>query len=295
MHQILNKDNKKNQSTIMQNEFSTLIKIIFSIAIMAVLIIFVYSCNIPNPNMILIAGLVLCSAVFGYGGGITAGIIMGFYTLFFFSTDHSFISFTEQNIQKLFVSLAGIVSNLLLVCSLKREEIKAFRDVELLTEKLKNENENLQVISMQDGLTEIQNRLALRRDYDSYNNCELTVMMIDLDNLKTINDTYGHEAGDRALQEISMLLIRIFGMDHCYRYGGDEFLVICPDLSEAEFREKLGTMMKSKPRFNMHGMTVEVDFSVGYIHDTVKDSEGLRHFLLVADKRMYEAKSAKQH
>ena len=161
MHQIINKDNKKHQSTIMQNEFSTLAKIIFSIAIMAVLIIFVYCCNIPNPNTILIAGLVLCSAVFGYGVGITASIIMVFYTLFFFSTDHSFISFTEQNIQKLFVSLAGIVSNLLLTCSLKREDIKAFRDVELLTEKLKNENENLQVISMQDGLTEIQSRLAL--------------------------------------------------------------------------------------------------------------------------------------
>ena len=299
MHQVSNNNDKnfkwkKHKSTIMQNEFSTLTKIIFSTAIMAVLIIFVYCCNIPNSNMILIAGLVLSSAVFDYGGGITAGIIMLFYTLFFFSTEHSVICFTEQNIQKFFACFVGIAANLLLVCSLKREEIKAFKDVELLAEKLKHENENLQIISMQDGLTGLQNRLALRRDYDLYNNRELTVMMLDLDNFKIINDTYGHEAGDRALQKTGALLANTFGINYCYRYGGDEFLVICPDLSEAEFREKLNSMMKSKPSFNINGMSVDVEFSVGYIHDIVKDAECLRQFLFVADKRMYVSKNAKQ-
>ena len=285
---------KRHKSTIMQNEYSTFKKIIFTIVIMEVLIAFVYFCNIPNPNMILIAGLVLCSAVFGYGGGITAGIIMLFYTLFFFSTDHSLIRFTELNLQKFFVSLAGIVANLLLVCSLKREEIEAFEDVKLLTEKLKHENENLQIISMQDVLTGLQNRLALRQDYDTYRDCKLTVMMLDLDNLKTINDTYGHEAGDRALQETGMFLANTFGSNCCYRYGGDEFLVICPDLSEAEFREKLDRLMQSKPSFKMNGNSVDVEFSVGYIHDTVKDAESLRQFFFIADKRMYEEKNAKQ-
>ena len=95
-------------------------------------------------------GLVFCSAAFGYDGGITAGIIMLFYTLFFYSTEHSFIHFTEQSIQNVFVSLIGIFADLLLVCSLKYEEIKAFKDIKLFTEKLEHENENLQVISMQD-------------------------------------------------------------------------------------------------------------------------------------------------
>ena len=299
MYQVLNCDDKdtkrkKHQPTLMQIEFSTLKKIIFTFVIMSVLIAFVYFYNIPDPNMILIAGLVLCSAVFGYGGGITAGVIMLLYTLFFFSTEHSFIHFTEQNIQKVFVTIIGIVADLLLVCSLKREEIKAFKDVKFLTEKLQNENESLQIISMQDVLTGLQNRLALRRDYDSYKNRELTVMILDLDNFKMINDTYGHAEGDKVLKKTGELLAKTFGKDYCYRYGGDEFLVLCPDLSESEFTEKLNDMMKSKPSFNINEISVNVEFSFGYVHDLVRDIEDLRQFFSLADQRMYAAKNAKQ-
>lgn len=298
MKQALKNDNKdterkKHKPTLMQIEFSTLQKIILTIVIMAVLIAFVYHFDIPNPNMILIAGLVLSSAIFGYGGGITAGVIMLLYNLYFFSTEHSFINFTEQNLQKVFVSLIGIVADLLLVCSLKREEIKAYKNVAFLTEKLQNENESLQTISMQDVLTGLQNRLALRRDYNLYKNRELSVMMLDLDNFKIINDTYGHTEGDKVLQKTGMLLSNTFGKDCCYRYGGDEFLVICPDLSEAEFKEKLNIMMKSKPSFNINGISVNVEFSFGYVHDTVKDIRDLRQFFSLADMRMYESKNSK--
>ena len=147
---------------------------------------------------------------------------------------------------------------------------------------------------MQDVLTGLQNRLALRQDYDTYRDCKLTVMMLDLDNLKTINDTYGHEAGDRALQETGMFLANTFGSNCCYRYGGDEFLVICPDLSETEFREKLNNMLKSKPSININGNSINIDFSYGYFHGTVKDTEDLRQFLSIADKRMYATKNEKQ-
>lgn len=299
MQQVLKKDDKdtkrkKHKPTLMQIEFSILQKIILTIVIMTVLIAFVYYFDTQNPNMILIAGLVLCSAVFGYGGGVTAGVIMLLYNLYFFSTEHSFINFTEQNLQKVFVSLIGIVADLLLVCSLKREEIKAFKDVKFLTEKLQNENESLQIISMQDVLTGLQNRLALRRNYDSYKNRELTVMMLDLDNFKTINDTYGHTEGDKVLKETGVLLAKTFGKDYCYRYGGDEFLVLCPDLSESKFIKKLDDMMKSKPSFNVNGISVNVEFSFGYIHDLVKDIEDLRQFFSLADQRMYASKKAKQ-
>ena len=295
-HKNDNKDTKRktHKPTLMQIEFNTFQKIILSIVIMAVLIAFVYYFNVPNPNMILIAGLVLCSAVFGYGGGITAGLIMLLYSLYFFSTDNSFINFTEQNLQKVFVSFIGIVADLLLVCSLKREEIKAFKDVKFLTEKLQNENESLQIISMQDILTGLQNRLALRRDFDSYKNRELTVMMLDLDNFKMINDTYGHTEGDKILKKTGELLAKTFGKDYCYRYGGDEFLVICPDLSEAEFKEKLDDMMKSKPSYNANGKSENVEFSFGYVHDLVKSIEDLRDFFALADQRMYAVKNSKQ-
>ena len=71
--------------TLLQLQVSLPKRVILTVLIMAMLIMFVFFFNIPNPNMILIAGLVICSALFGYGGGVVAGAIMFFYTLYFFS------------------------------------------------------------------------------------------------------------------------------------------------------------------------------------------------------------------
>ncbi len=189
---------------------------------MALLIVFVYFCNIPNPNMILIAGLVLCSALFSFGGGVTAGIIMFFYTLFFFSTDNSFINFTSQNLQKVFVSFVGIIVDMLLICFL-----------------------------------------------------------------------YGHIAGDRVLKETGALLSSVFGKSNCFRYGGDEFLVICPETSEKNFRIKLDEMMKNKPKTEVDGKSVAIDYSVGIASGTLSETDSLRRLFYLADERMYDDKHRK--
>lgn len=59
---------------------------------MAALVAVVVVLAIPNPNMVLVAGLVIASAIFGAPGGIVAAAVMMAYTLYFFSTDHSFVS-----------------------------------------------------------------------------------------------------------------------------------------------------------------------------------------------------------
>ena len=134
---------KLRKNTLMQLQVSLPKKIVLTTAIMAALILLVFYCNIPNPNMILIAGLVLCSALFGYGGGIVAAVIMFGYTLFFFSTDHSFTQFTPQNMQKVIVSMIGIAADMLFVCSLKRAEIREFKAVDELTRQLNIQKESL--------------------------------------------------------------------------------------------------------------------------------------------------------
>ena len=134
---------KPRKTTLMQLQVSLPKKIIITIVIMAALILLVYFFNIPNPNMILIAGLVLCSALFGYGGGIVAAIIMLGYTLFFFSTDNNFIRFTPQNLQKVIVSVVGIVADMLFVCALKKTEIREFKAVDVLTTQLNIQKESL--------------------------------------------------------------------------------------------------------------------------------------------------------
>lgn len=119
-------EQNRRRQTLMQLDVSLTKKILITILIMLVLIAFVYYFNIPNPNMILIAGLVLCSALFGFGG--------------------------------------GIVVDMVLVCSLKRAEMQAFSEVHDLTEQLHEENERLKDLSMVDALTRVRNRLALRHD-----------------------------------------------------------------------------------------------------------------------------------
>ena len=134
---------KLRKNTLMQLQVSLPKKIVLTALIMAALILLVFYCDIPNPNMILIAGLVLCSALFGYGGGIVAAAIMFGYTLFFFSTDHSFTRFTPQNTQKVIVSIIGILADMLLVCELKRAEIREFKVANELTVQLNNQKESL--------------------------------------------------------------------------------------------------------------------------------------------------------
>lgn len=150
---------------------------------------------------------------------------------------------------------------------------------------------NLNEMAFVDALTGIRNRMALRHDYDTYQGHEVTVMMLDLNDFKVINDTRGHEEGDRILRETAALLSDAFGVTHCYRYGGDEFLVIVPDLPLAEFHEKLESVNRSKPAVDEG---ISADFSVGYVHASLNDSNLLRTLIASADEKMYETKRDKK-
>lgn len=277
----------------MQLQVSLWLKILVSVGIMAVLVLLVFFFDIPNPNMILIAGLVLCSALFGYWGGGIAAAVMLVYTLYFFSTDHGFTRFTPQNVQKVIVSVVGIVADMLFVCALKQAEVKDFNKVKNLTEQLRAENDKLQQMSCTDALTGVRNRMALRQDYDLYKGHEVTVMMLDVDHFKRINDASGHEVGDSVLAESGALLSEHFGREHCYRFGGDEFLVICPDKSLAEFEETLAAFMSKRPLVDVQGECLAVGYSVGYAHEVVGEEHPLRTLFSIADERMYEAKRAR--
>ncbi len=159
----------------------------------------------------------------------------------------------------------------------------------LITE-LKVYIKNLNDMAYVDALTGIGNRHALRRDYPTYQGHEVTVAMLDLDNFKLINDTYGHEEGDRVLRDVGKLLSDTFGKEYCYRYGGDEFLLIVPDISISEFNEKLETLKQNKPAIDD---TVWAGFSVGFVRAALTDPGMLRKLISKADEKMYESKREK--
>ena len=283
-------DSKHRLFSFIYKERSPWVALLSSVILMLVLILIVIQFNVPNPNMILIAGLVVCSALFGYTGGVVAGVIMFVYTVYFFSTDHSFLSFTDQNMEKVFVSLIGIVVDMVFVCELKRASNAAFREIKSLTATLQEDNRLLQQISLTDTLTGCRNRLSLRHDFPDYIDHATCVMMMDVDDFKSINDQYGHDKGDIALEQTGKLLINTFGVNHSYRYGGDEFLVICPEINEDVFRQKAQSIMDNRPVIDVGSETIQVSYSIGYSSGKPSDESSLRNMLILADNRLYQAK-----
>ena len=173
----------------------------------------------------------------------------------------------------------------------RRDEVGTLnRTIHTVLTNLKNSLNELNHLAYIDALTGIHNRLALRRDYDSYLGHDVTVMMVDLNDFKNINDTHGHDEGDRILRETGRLLTDSFGEDHCYRYGGDEFLVIVPEISEIAFLEKLDTVMQHRPHIDE---TSTVGISVGHVSGMVDRADRLRNLISNADEKMYEVKRDK--
>jgi diguanylate cyclase (GGDEF)-like protein len=119
------------------------------------------------------------------------------------------------------------------------------------------------------------------------------IIMIDLDDFKTINDVHGHQAGDLALQAVATGLRRqIRSSDFCARYGGDEFVVAlsCPDRSEAERRAS--DLQRAVARQSVglpDGSTLSVEISVG-VAMSGEDGTTFDELLEAADRRMYEDK-----
>lgn len=106
--------------------------------------------------------------------------------------------------------------------------------------KLKNEIEYYRRLSYTDELTSIYNRRYTNLMADKYFTPAAGLLLIDVDNFRKINNTYGHKSGDMALIVLARILEVICPKSSLIsRWGGDEFLVLCPSL-ENEKLEVLG-------------------------------------------------------
>lgn len=114
------------------------------------------------------------------------------------------------------------------------------RAIEDRTEELLTANRELQSLSMEDALLGIGNRRAMEVDMEHTHSLAVryehpyTVALIDIDHFKSYNDCYGHQAGDRALQQVTGVIQRMIRKsDRLYRYGGEEFLLLLPDTTSS--------------------------------------------------------------
>ncbi|MBQ7274146.1 MAG: diguanylate cyclase [Clostridiales bacterium] len=156
--------------------------------------------------------------------------------------------------------------------------------------RLKEDNAKLEEATVRDSLTGARNRFALRRDYDSYIDKDIHLLMFDIDDFKKINDGYGHAIGDYLLKKTSDALVNNFGKESVYRYGGDEFLVITDSYNEKEYKKVLANLTNELNIISLEDQQLPVHYSAGYVYGKLSLQEDLRLMLRQADELLYEAK-----
>jgi diguanylate cyclase (GGDEF)-like protein len=124
----------------------------------------------------------------------------------------------------------------------------------------------------------------------------LTIVFLDIDNFKTINDTYGHRCGDSILVSVAQVIqASIRGQDIAVRFGGDEFVVLLMNAKEnvaATISERIRSTIEGRPHEIGEGLTVAVTVSVGWATTGSSDFSSATELLEAADRSLYAAKSA---
>ena len=178
--------------------------------------------------------------------------------------------------------------------------IALMEEVALLRDELNGSRgriEHLERLADQDSLVPVYNRRAFLREltraismtkrYGSPS----TVLYFDVDNMKQINDTYGHPAGDAALRHVAKTLIELVrGSDVVGRLGGDEFGVILYKIDAAVAQKKSGQLAREIGKQPILFDDHELAISVSYGDYTFCGAEDAGQALAEADKIMYEKK-----
>lgn len=167
-------------------------------------------------------------------------------------------------------------------------------------EELRRMNEKLQQLYVQDPMTGLYNRFGYMNQAQQYlqeHGNAIYLVYVDVDNLKTINDHYGHAMGDWAICTVAEAIREIFGKDSvCVRMGGDEFLVLDGSTAEEILLEKERQVelwlkeysRRSDAPFVLHA-------SMGHV-SSVGSTETLELLVKQADDRMYiEKQKRKKH
>ena len=170
-------------------------------------------------------------------------------------------------------------------------------DLEREKAELLRAEEKMRQYAEHDDLTGLWNhRIVIERlqqevDRSRREGVPLSIILADLDHFKSINDTYGHLAGDKVLQEISAIFQRtVRAYDWVGRYGGEEFLLILPGLSfvGARLRAEQFRMAIQAARIHHKETTIQLTGSFGVASGFPDDYEAMIH---AADAALYRAKN----
>ena len=166
-----------------------------------------------------------------------------------------------------------------------------------------NQMRTIEKLSLQDQLTNLPNR----RSFDERLNMEwrqsireqtpISILMIDVDKFKNLNDTYGHPQGDIVLQKIADIIPASFKRagDFAARWGGEEFVVLLPNThlhGALEIAEKIRADIADTRVSLTGGLSAQVTVSVGVNTQEPTVNSNINEFVSSVDKALYAAKDA---
>jgi diguanylate cyclase (GGDEF)-like protein len=160
--------------------------------------------------------------------------------------------------------------------------------------------DTLKESSLRDPMTGLNNRRFLEEYIDTLTanarrkQVNMSILMLDLDHFKMVNDTYGHDAGDAVLKALSSVIkISVRASDIVIRYGGEEFMVVLQETSgeEAEqVAEKIRSSVEMM-QINHSGIVLQKTISIG-LSDFPGDSNTFWQAVKFADVALYHAKES---
>ena len=166
-------------------------------------------------------------------------------------------------------------------------------------EALRKSEKRYQELSITDGLTKLYNSRHFYNQLESeiertnrYNH-SLTLLILDIDDFKQYNDSFGHLEGDKILTRLAEFIFKsIRCTDSAYRYGGDEFAVILPETKKEQgfiVAERIRTYLQNEEFSPITGEKIHISVSTGIAQFITHES--LKDFIRRADESMYKAKN----
>jgi len=172
-----------------------------------------------------------------------------------------------------------------------------------LEKSLKDANEEIRILSITDTLTKCYNRTYMDEQLPKelkravrYHH-PISLVMLDIDHFKKVNDTYGHQAGDEVLKELVKSINKLIrsDVDWVARYGGEEFLVVFPETNferAAVLVERLRRAISQKTiQIKEEEIRITASFGVsGFTSSTSLKEISYEAMISLADKSLYQAK-----
>jgi diguanylate cyclase (GGDEF)-like protein len=177
-------------------------------------------------------------------------------------------------------------------------------EVEAANREILAAKDKLEAMVHLDPLTEALNRHAFYSLVEREPEADTTrhgppdkgcVVVIDIDNLKPINDSFGHAAGDAAIRAVAKAIRSIIRPDDMlFRWGGDEFLVVLFNVNEQEVRRRIDGLNDLLDKSVLPGQTRPVSISVSYGLSSFLSKDSIERAIEAADDAMYRRKQSRK-